>query len=294
MPSTSGVSGNMNMADEIIDNVGESQSLNLNCNDIFPSDDAVDDNNNCVEADEFKFVVPKIFDDDVKFGDETLQNIAEMVNTIAHRKANLDEVVKDVKIPANCKNIIPPKVNSEMWTFLRRNVKSLDLVMQGVQKLLGLGMVPIIRMAEKLSKKEFEVKDLRSFTQKALIILSSVLFELSYARKMTLKPNLEPKYHLLCNRNEEIGQNLFGDDVTKRIKEINEAQKTQGFLSRRGSSKNFFMPRGSGARGQGGSRRGQSQSFANSQSQLMDRTGYSVNRGRGRGQNGFTRRPRRF
>jgi len=66
---------------------------------------------------------------------------------------------------------------------------------------------------------------------------------MSYARKMILKPHLEPKYHLLYNRNEDIGLNLFGDDVAKRIKEINETHKLQGYMCRKpAGSKNYCAP----------------------------------------------------
>ncbi|CAC5357570.1 unnamed protein product [Mytilus coruscus] len=214
-----------------------------------------------------------------------MSNIVDMINTIVCKKANVDEIVKDSKIPLNCKNIIPPQVNVEIWSFLRRNVKSLDLNMQNVQRMLGNGIVPVIRLAELLSKKDPDVKELRAHTTRAMTILSSVFFEFSYSRKMILKPHLEPKYHLLCNRKEEIGEILFGDDVSKRIKQINEAQKLQGFMCRRsGSSKNFFQPQGSGAKGN--FRRGQ----AGSQSQYSNR-GMPV---RGRGQGNYSRRPRRY
>lgn len=280
--------------DALIDNVQlpQNQSLDLNDFDIFDADRGDENNNIALNEgleEGFKFELPKIFEEDVKFGVETLSNIAEMVNTIVRRKANLEEVVKDSKIPSNCKNITPPKVNVEIWSFLRRNVKSLDLSMQTVQKLLGMGIVPVVRLAELLSKKEFEIKDLRALTLKALTILCSVFFEFSYSRKMILKPHLEPKYHLLCNRNEEIGENLFGDDVSKRIKEINEAQKLQNFMCRKGmSSKNFTGSRGSGTRGAYMYRRGQSQ-----QSLYADR---SNNRGMAmRGRGSYSRRPsRRF
>ena len=53
---------------------------------------------------------------------------------------------------------------------------SLDLVMQNIKQILGLGIVPVIRLTEQLSKMEFDVNELREFTSNALTVLSSVFF----------------------------------------------------------------------------------------------------------------------
>lgn len=58
-----------------------------------------------------------------------------------------------------------------------------------------------------------------------MAILSNTHFELSIKRRMSLKSHIDRKYHQLCNRNEDVGSNLFGDDVGKRLKDINEINK---------------------------------------------------------------------
>ena len=45
---------------------------------------------------------------------------------------------------------------------------------------------------------------------------------------MLLKPHLDGKYHQLCTRNEPVGDNLFGDDISKRVKDISDAKKIRG------------------------------------------------------------------
>lgn len=257
-----------------------------------PADNADEaaENPQIEDEEEFKFELPKIFDDDVVFGENAQANIAEMVNAITRKKANLESVIQDIKVPANCKTIVPPRINAEIWSFLKRHIKTIDLLMQNDQRLLGTAIVPVIKMAEMLSKTVVNVASLRDLVMKAMTILCSLFFEFSFSRKVILKPHLEPKYQILCNRSEEIGQNLFGDDVSKRIKEINETQKLQGSMKRKpygGYSKNVTWPRGSGARGnmRGGSYQYQNQGF-------LDRNPRNP-RGtfRGRGQRG--RYPRR-
>ena len=86
--------------------------------------------------------------------------------------------MKESKIPINCKNFIhvSPRVNAELWSFLQKHVMSLDLVMQNIKQILGLGIVPVIRLTEQLSKMEFDVTELREFTSNALTVLSSAFF----------------------------------------------------------------------------------------------------------------------
>ena len=85
---------------------------------------------------------------------------------------------------------------------------------------------------------------MRKLTHHALTILSSIIFELSYGRKMLMKPHIDQKYHLLCTRAESIGDNLFGDDISKRVKDINDAQKIQGYFRRSKNVRGPFRGRG--------------------------------------------------
>ena len=77
---------------------------------------------------------------------------------------------------------------------------------------------------------------------KAIAILCNAHFELSLKRRMSLKLHIDRKYHQMCNRNENVGVNLFGDDVGKRLKDINEINKINKNFT--GNSKNFRTFRG--------------------------------------------------
>lgn len=50
-----------------------------------------------------------------------------------------------------------------------------------------------------------------------------------------MKPFIDKRYHQLCNRTEKIGDNKLFEDVGKRLKDINDAQK----INRNYFSKNF-------------------------------------------------------
>ena len=132
-----------------------------------------------------------------------------------------------------------PAVNSEIWHFLERNIKSRDLGLQTVQKLLGHGIVPIIRMAEELKNKSPDSKVLKKCISDSMTVLLNTYFEMSVNRRLLMKPRIDRRYHQLCNRNEDIGESKLFADVGKRLKDIQDAQR----INRNHMSKNSMRGR---------------------------------------------------
>ena len=52
--------------------------------------------------DDFLSELPKIFEEDEKFGKDTTESISKMVQTIVRKKSDVKEIVKALKIPSNC------------------------------------------------------------------------------------------------------------------------------------------------------------------------------------------------
>ncbi|VDI78243.1 Hypothetical predicted protein [Mytilus galloprovincialis] len=190
--------------------------------------------------DEFDYELPKIFEDDEKYDEEVSASLAKVFDNICKKKSDVSVMTREMKIPVNCKSLVAPPVNAEIWQFLERKAKTADLNLQTIQKSLGCGMVPLIRVAEILKSKTPDVKLMRENISKALAILSNTHFELSIKRRMSLKPHIDKKYHQLCNRNEDVGSNLFGDEVGKRLKDINEINKiNKNITSSYGRNSNY-------------------------------------------------------
>lgn len=68
--------------------------------------------------------------EDEKFGEKTNENIAKIVQSIVKKNSDVKSIIKALKIPSNCKDLSPPAVNSEIWHFLDRNIKTKDLGLQ--------------------------------------------------------------------------------------------------------------------------------------------------------------------
>ncbi|CAC5414349.1 unnamed protein product [Mytilus coruscus] len=178
---------------------------------------------------EFSHAISKIFEDDDKFGDETHKSIAALVNAVTTRKSVITEKAKDYKVPSNSKSLAPPKVNPEIWHLLNCQARSDDLSFQTIQKILGFGIVPVMRTAEALTKQDaLRMVAKMRVDINALSMLCAAFIEISYVRRMTLKNNMDQKYHQFCARHLDVTEYLFGDDVSKKVKDINDAQKMKG------------------------------------------------------------------
>lgn len=239
-----------------------------------------------VSDNDFDYELPNIFDEE-RFGTEVSASLAKVFDNICKKKSDVSSMIKEIKIPINCKSLVVPPVNTEIWQFLERKAKSTDLNMQTIQRNLAYGIVPLIRVAELLKTRKPDVKEMRECISKSMALLSNTHFEISIRRRISLKPHIDRKYHQLCNKNENVGESLFGDDVGKRLKDINEINK----INKNISSVHTNFRRGN-YRGRQGGRflggRGASRYNSNYQ-RRYPQTQYIT--GRGRSVGGLRRKP---
>ena len=175
---------NNNSQNEPINPQEESDDTNHNVNDnndlvynLFGTDSEPEIS--ATDNDEFEYTMPKVFEDDDKFESDVNASISSVVENICQ--------TKDLKIPGNCRSLVPPQVNPEIWQFLERKAKSDDLHSQTIQKLIGAGLIPIIQVAEILRTKTPSIKEMRDLISKAIVIMSNAHFKLSIKRHLHLK-----------------------------------------------------------------------------------------------------------
>ena len=109
-----------------------------------------------------------IFKDETTFYEPISENMATFIKMGCFQKADLSKILEDVKIPENCKHLVPPLINSEIWNNLFPNVQHRDGTMQDAQKFLGLSIVPMINLAEMFKINKLELK--KSFKNVCLIL----------------------------------------------------------------------------------------------------------------------------
>ena len=176
-----------------------------------------------------KFAIPS----DV--GDKIDEEVAVSINYMLNHKLEpkmLEDTALKYPPPMNCHLLDSPKVNPGLWENVNTPTKTNDLKLQRIQKSLTRGLNAF---ASTLSGQF-----ITEAQQDALALLCNANFELNSLRKDFIKPCLNNRFTHLCKPTNPVTKFLFGDDLSKQVKELNEEQKaTAGVMK-----SNFSGPKG--------------------------------------------------
>lgn len=127
--------------------------------------------------------MPKIFEDDTKFSEPISENMAKFIKMGCTQKADLSKFLENVKIPENCKNLVPPLINSEIWNNLYPNVQQRDRTLEDAQRILGLSIVPMINLVEMFKINKLEMKKAKKCASDAITLACNAMYELNLRRR---------------------------------------------------------------------------------------------------------------
>ena len=141
-------------------------------------------------------------------------------------------MVKDDNIPrpGNCEALSTVKVNRVVWDIISTNSKFIDKRFQNAETALIKGSIVIARLADDLVKLESSLQDSGKVTpliekcKDALSLFGHSNRLINLGRREALKPDIK-EYKYLCNPTVPITSQLFGDDLSQTIKEIDEGAK---------------------------------------------------------------------
>ncbi|XP_041459298.1 uncharacterized protein LOC121410955 [Lytechinus variegatus] len=125
--------------------------------------------------------------------------------------------------PANSTHLLVPRVNPLVWDNLRPHARTLDMKIQRCQRPLVKGITALMNSLK-------DVPELNETQQDAVALLGNAHFELNQLRKNFIKPELHPRYTYLCKPSVKTTQWLFGDELSRTIKEMDEEQKAVGVM----------------------------------------------------------------
>lgn len=176
--------------------------------------------------------------------DELLQELAKLYESegavtdpINGKLAPLiDKMLKTSLVcnrPENCENLTGTKVNPEIWSKIKANTRSKDLKMQKLETSLIKSMLLIVQLADKLldlksnakTASNTEVCDFLALALYSLILMGYSVNEVNLKRRDLIKPDLNDQFRQLCGTQTPISKLLFGDDLPKSVKEINEINR---------------------------------------------------------------------
>ena len=129
----------------------------------------------------------------------------------------INEVMDTYDTPENIPELCVPLVNDTIWNSLSPRVRSTDCKIQRAQKYLIKGLTAYVADKSKTQTNEAD--------EDAWACLTAANNELNMIRRDLIKPELNQRFTHLCRTTAKVTDQLFGDDLSKQIKDLAESQK---------------------------------------------------------------------
>ena len=159
--------------------------------------------------------------------------IAELIDNMLIGGLSAETVKERVEKhppPENCKFLAVTMVNEEIWELLPRKSRAVDLAFQRVQEPLLQGISALTKLAGKLVKdindgKTPDTRHVLDHVMDSVAMLGNTNWKLNMKRRELIKPELNSPYTRLCKEDITLSTKLFGDDLSKHLKDMSEAKK---------------------------------------------------------------------
>ena len=192
-------------------------------------------------------------------------NLATMVNKVFREGISddkLQKLLKETHRPDNCDSLVKTRVNNLVWNLLSPQIHTIDSNMQKIQEAMIKAAIIFTKLLS-VNASILHETQIEAGTD-TLGLLGQANKLLNLRRKELHKSNLNPEYHFLCSASQKFTDMLYGDDISKNVKEIQDVNKIGTRI--KGSSQSSYQNRGRGGRFRG-----------------VMRGRVTKNRGRGRG-----------
>ncbi|XP_060566711.1 uncharacterized protein LOC132725590 [Ruditapes philippinarum] len=175
-----------------------------------------------------KFVSEEVVSDDV---DNALAgNVNNLfrngLGDIVYENMTKDDVCAR---PKNCEGLVVVKLNKLIWDVVPPRSRNNDKKLQNIEKSIVKAGVNLTKSMNELAHLESEKGQsfgtILDTCNDALALLGQANVQLNHARRDFLRPELKADYANLCNHSYPFTSELFGDDVSKAAKDIEDCNK---------------------------------------------------------------------
>ncbi|ESP01985.1 hypothetical protein LOTGIDRAFT_157121 [Lottia gigantea] len=159
------------------------------------------------------------------------------------------ELIKTIARPENCTSLVNIKTNQLVWEFLAASTKIADKKIQNAQTSLVKGAIILTKLTDVLGYAPNEGSDENlEKALEALALLGHTNKQLCFIRRENMKPDIKGEYSHLCSQTLKYTDHLFGDDVSKTVKDISDCSRISNKISQ---GRGFSNNRARSARGRG-------------------------------------------
>lgn len=193
----------------------------------------VDKNNNKRESDSRFAGLAKKFKSqeftDIEIDDTLAENVNGFFLQGIDEKRYLELVADEGNArPANCDSLVTVKTNQMIWDGLSSVAKTNDRKLQTVETTVVKAATLLVKSVHEMSVLEKTDKthgiEIDRCTE-ALALLGHANRQINLARRDLLKPEIRDDYVHLCNHSLPFTSELFGSDISKTAKEIEDVAR---------------------------------------------------------------------
>ena len=127
------------------------------------------------------------------------------------------------------------KVNPEIWVKISPATRSRNLKLQKIQTTLLKATTVLVEVTDKFLESKDQSKSLLNEATKSLFdaiaLITYANCDLNHRRRDLIKPDLNRSYQQICSEQIEVTENLFGDDLPQKIKDIITTNKVGNKLT---------------------------------------------------------------
>lgn len=164
----------------------------------------------------------------LEVGPEVGTTVAEAYNRTVTRPLSKETITglnSKMKVPGNCKSLLTPKVNSEIWGNLPTKAKITDLGLQALQQSVSYAIASLAISSNEITQAVTRhgmptplASKLLQINMDAGNILGHNFQTLTNKRRMEIKPFLNSDFSGICSGNVPVTEYLFGDDLKETLK----------------------------------------------------------------------------
>ena len=173
--------------------------------------------------------------------------------------------------PENCEGLVPVKMNQLIWDAVSTQARGTDRKLQNIETSVVKAASVLAKVVDKMAKMEADLANslfgpMIDQCDDVFALLGHANRPINLARKDFLRPELNRDYSHLCSYLRPYTSQLFGDDVSKSARELEDCSKIsnkmfqnkpfRGGPTRRRMTRGAFRFRGGYTRGARGAAAG--------------------------------------
>ena len=169
-----------------------------------------------------------------KVGDKVDDDLAVMVNQLfgeGLQDEQYNDLIKSIQRPENCKSLQKTRVNQLIWNLLRPETRSDDAKIQVIQNTVVKAGANLTKLVNQLSKSETNGEHLIPLVTDSLALLGHANKLINNKRRESHKPDLGREYYHLSSPSLAYTDYLYGDELSKSVKEIQDINRVGKRLS---------------------------------------------------------------